>query len=268
MSTAPRVRPPAVAGEFYPADPEELRAALGEAFAQARELLFGRAPKALLVPHAGYVYSGPVAATGYRTIEPARERVRRVVVLGPSHFVPFEGVAMPEAEAFATPLGHVPVDREARSLLRDDARCRESDVPHDGEHSLEVQLPFLQSILGEFTLVPLAVGHASTEDVADVLERLWGGSETLVILSSDLSHYLHHDTAVERDRRTAEAILALRRDAVADTDACGAYPLRGLLRVAERRGLEPRLLDLRTSGDTGGDRESVVGYGAFAFLVE
>lgn len=263
-STAGRVRPPAVAGTFYPADASSLREAIDHSFANARGLEGeGDLPKALIVPHAAYAYSGPVAASGYRTLAGARGYLRRVVLLGPSHFFPLDGVAVPEADAFATPFGPVRIEGEARALLASSPHCIESDAPHAGEHSLEVQVPFLQTMLGDFTLVPLAVGLLRTEDLADLIETLWGGVETLIVVSTDLSHYLDHDTAVERDRRTADAILARRHQAIADVDACGAFAVRGLLRFAYRRGLRPELLDLRTSGDTAGDRRRVVGYGAF-----
>ena len=262
-----RVRRPAVAGSFYPSDPEELRAEIGRAFDAARRTApASRPPKALVVPHAGYRYSGPVAASAYRTLEsPARGAIRRVVVLGPSHFVPLEGLAVSEADAFETPLGLVPVDDEARGAALGGPRCVADDEPHATEHSLEVQLPFLQTVLDEFTLVPLTVGRAEPEEVAAVLERLWGGPETLVMVSTDLSHYLDHASATNRDRRTAGAIVAGRPEEIADLDACGVHPLRGLLVSVARHGLTALLLDLRTSGDTTGDTARVVGYGAFAF---
>jgi AmmeMemoRadiSam system protein B len=265
--TSPRVRPPAVAGSFYPEDPDELRAELASAFASARAPQGDRAtpPKALIVPHAGYAYSGPVAASGYQTLSTARESgVRRVVVLGPSHYVGFAGLAISTAEAFTTPLGRVPVEAEARALLRPLPQCDGMDAPHTYEHSIEVQLPFLQAMLGDFALVPLAVGRAGPAGVADVLEVLWGGADTLIVLSTDLSHHLGYETAMARDRRTADAIVAGRHDAIGDGDACGAHPLRGLLVAASRHRLGTSLLDLRNSGDTGGELDSVVGYGAFA----
>jgi AmmeMemoRadiSam system protein B len=219
----------------------------------------------LIVPHAGYVYSGPVAAHAFAELVPLRGRVRRVVLLGPAHRVALRGLALPQAEAFETPLGVIPVDTRAFALLADLPQIVRSDAAHALEHSLEVQLPFLQAVLGEFTLVPLVVGEASSEEVAEVLERLWSGDETLLVISSDLSHYLDYETARRLDAETCRAIEQLRPDALERDSACGRVPVRGLLVAARRFGLAPRTLDLRSSGDTAGDRRSVVGYGAWAF---
>lgn len=259
-------RPSAVAGLFYPARDEELRrqvtallAGAGTAGADPRA-----APKLLVVPHAGYVYSGAVAARAYALLGPWRGRIERVVLLGPAHRVAFGGLAAPSADAFETPLGAVPIDRAAIDRLRSLPQVVVSDRVHAQEHSLEVQLPFLQAVLGGLSLVPLAVGDAAVADVAKVLDRLWGGPETLVVISTDLSHYHGYDEARRIDAATAQKILAL--DAVLDHEqACGATPLNGALTVARRRGLRPRLLDLRNSGDTAGDRSRVVGYCALAF---
>jgi hypothetical protein len=265
--TVTTVRPPAVAGTFYPRGPkrlaDEIDRLLETGAPAARET---RTPKALIAPHAGIVYSGPIAASAFRLLAPARGRIRRVVLLGPSHFVPFRGLAPPSAGAFATPLGEIAVDREALASLADLPQVAERDDAHAREHSLELHLPFLQRALGEFSLVPLAVGLAEPEEVAAVLDRLWDGEETVVSVSTDLSHYLPYETARRRDRATAEAILALRGEAVGRDDACGREPLRGLLHAARARGLAAELLDLRSSGDTAGDRRQVVGYGAFAFF--
>ncbi len=270
MTAAVRaVRPPAAAGTFYPADPRVLRAAIAAAFADARHgPTEGSAgwPKALVVPHAGYVYSGPVAASAYASLGPDEAlAVRRVVLLGPSHFVPLAAIAISSADAFETPLGAVPVDRAAREALFSADAATERDAPHRDEHSLEVQLPFLQTVLGSFELVPLAVGHVAAHAVADALDVVWGGRETLVVVSTDLSHYLDHATASERDRATADAILRGDVEAVGDHDACGASPLRGFMVAAARRALRPELLDLRTSADTAGPPDRVVGYGAFLY---
>jgi AmmeMemoRadiSam system protein B len=262
------VRPPAVAGLFYPEAPGELDAEVGRLLAavspkRSAERL-GRAPKALIVPHAGYVYSGPIAASAYGLLRNARG-ISRVVLLGPVHRVPVRGLALPEATAFATPLGSVPVDTAGAEALRSLPQVCVSGAAHAAEHSLEVQLPFLQRVLGDFTVLPLAVGDATPEEVAGCLERVWGGPETLIVVSSDLSHYLPYDVARRVDRNTAEAILALKHGAIGHEHACGATAVWGLLVVAERRGLAVELLDLRNSGDTEGDRGRVVGYGAFAF---
>jgi MEMO1 family protein len=262
---SPRVRPPAVAGTFYPGSPDALRAAIRDAFAGAVHPVEGaRVPEALVVPHAGYVYSGPIAASAYARIVPARSTIRRVVLLGPSHRVYVRGLAVSGADAFRTPLGDVPIDAASRDNVLALPGVGVDDRAHADEHSLEVQLPFLQTVLDEFTLLALSVGDASVDQVAAVLDACWGGPETLVVISTDLSHYHRYDDAVRLDARTAAAIVACRPDAVDDRDACGAYPLRGLLRVASDHGLAVEQLDLRNSGDTAGDHHRVVGYGAFA----
>jgi len=262
-----RVRWPAVAGSFYPEDPKDLERSVREQLAAARQPPEGAPPpKALIVPHAGYVYSGPVAATAYAALLPIRDRIERVVLLGPSHHVPLRGLAVPDAEAFATPLGVVELDPDgiARALALREVRRLGS--AHQWEHSLEVQLPFLQLVLGTFRLVPLAVGDARDDEVAEVLDALWGGSETLILVSSDLSHYHDYATARRLDDATSRAILALRPAALGPESACGRVAVRGLLVAARRRGLHAELLDLRSSGDTAGPRDRVVGYGAYAFV--
>jgi AmmeMemoRadiSam system protein B len=267
----PTVRPAAVAGMFYPrsagALAGEVRSALaGVPGARAQPSGAGW-PKALIVPHAGYVYSGPIAATGYARLEAGRDAIRRVVAFGPAHRVAVRGLALPVARSFATPLGDVRLDEEAIAAVADLPFVVESEAAHAQEHSLEVQLPFLQAVLGDFALVPFAVGQATGEEVAVVMNRLWGGPETLILVSSDLSHYHPYATAQRVDRATADAVLAL--DARIDHEqACGATPINGLLRCAAMRGLAPTLLDLRNSGDTAGDRSQVVGYASFAFAPE
>jgi AmmeMemoRadiSam system protein B len=221
-------------------------------------------PKALIVPHAGYEYSGPVAGAGYAQLAAARDRIRRVVLLGPAHRMPMRGLAVSGAEAFATPLGGVEVDGEARERVLALPQVSIDDEVHGREHSLEVHLPFLQRVLASFRSLPLAVGETTRNQVADVLDVVWGGPETVIVVSSDLSHYHDYATAAALDRRTAEAIVAVRPEEVAVEDACGAHAVRGLLEAVRRRRLRVRLLDLRSSGDTSGDRETVVGYGAFA----
>lgn len=284
-----RVRPPAVAGSFYPADPETLRREVSLLLDPAGPGVPGETAGALptpspapepsvpfvaaIVPHAGYLYSGPVAATFYRLLrdavqEPAsparrRERFRRVVLLGPSHRVPVRGLALPDVSGFHTPLGNVPLERQACEHLARLPQVSVADPPHGGEHSLEVQLPFLQQILGDFELVPLVVGDASPEAVAEILRAIWDGPQTLVLVSSDLSHYLPHARARERDRRTADAIEALRWQDVGCGDACGRDALNGLLSWAQGKGWSVETLDLRNSGDVTGPRSQVVGYGSF-----
>ena len=263
-----QVRHPAVAGMFYPGNPSELahevRALL---HATASQTLRGDAPKAIVAPHAGYIYSGPTAASVYACIAPAARRIRRVVLLGPTHRVAVDGLALPAATHFATPLGDIEIDRDAANLLADMPQVGVSDLAHRQEHSLEVQLPFLQALLPQFRLLPLAVGRASAEAVAQVLERLWGGDETLIVVSSDLSHYLPYAAAREIDTATARRILAGDPD-ISHDEACGATPLNGLLLAARRHGLHAEMVDLRNSGDTAGDRSRVVGYGGFAFYTE
>jgi AmmeMemoRadiSam system protein B len=261
------IRPPAVAGTFYPAEPAALRSTIARSFAMAaRKPAAKPAPKALVVPHAGYVYSGPIAASAYLRVEPARDSIRRVVLLGPNHHVPVRGVALSSADAWLTPLGTVPVDDEHRSTLQRFGWVTTDDVAHGPEHCLEVQLPFLQTVLADFELVPLLVGESSPAEVSAVIDALWGGPETLVVVSTDLSHYHAYSDAAEVDSRTAAAITSLRLDDIDYQDACGSRPLRGLLHTAAGRGMTVRELDLRNSGDTAGDKRRVVGYGAFAVV--
>lgn len=263
---SPRIRPPAVASLFYPEAPDRLRAEIPGLLAGATPAPAGTRPKALIAPHAGYAYSGQVAAAAFATLggEAARA-VRRVVVIGPPHYVPFRGIAMPAAEAFATPLGQVPVDREALSDLADLPFLVQADAPHAPDHALEVELPFLQLRLGDFVLVPLLVGRADPQEVATVLDRLWGGPEVLIVVSSDLSHFHDYDTARRLDAATAAAIERGDWAGLGPADACGFLAIGGLLIEAARRGLGARRLALCNSGDTAGGRDRVVGYGAWSF---
>jgi AmmeMemoRadiSam system protein B len=260
------VRPPVVAGTFYPADAGALRALLVRTLESVETREPHRpAPKAIVAPHAGYIYSGPIAATAYRAIESRAGEIERVVLMGPAHRVPLRGMALPSVDAFATPLGLVEIDDGARRHIEVMPGVVVDDRPHDDEHSLEVHLPFLQHELGsDWQLLPIVVGQATPLDVADVLAALWGGHETLVVISTDLSHYLDYRSAAELDRRTAAAIVERDVSAVTTEQACGAHPVRGLLELSRRAGFEIELLDLRSSGDTAGDRSRVVGYGAFA----
>jgi hypothetical protein len=264
MST--RVREPAVAGTFYPATPALLTRTLDALIAQAGA--GSLSPKAIVVPHAGYVYSGPIAAAAYARLTPLRDTVRTIVLLGPAHRVPLGGLAAPSVDAFRSPLGDVFVDTDARAVAAGQPGVTIDDGPHTGEHSLEVHLPFLQRVFTDFRVLPLVVGRAEADVVGSVLDALWGGPETLIVVSTDLSHYERHDEATAHDLRTVAAILAGRTDAIGSYDACGAVPLRGLMVAAGRRGMRPLLLDRRTSGDTAGDRERVVGYAAFAYTPE
>lgn len=259
------VRRPAVAGRFYPADPDELHHTV-EGFLNQAKGEPGPVPRAIIAPHAGYVYSGPVAGSAYVRLAAARDLIKRVVLIGPSHRVSFEGLAATGAAAFATPLGEVPVDGVAiREICTRLPQVRVLEEAHVGEHALEVHLPFLQVALAEFRIVPLVVGDASDEEVAEVIEALWGGEETCFVISSDLSHYYDYANARELDTTTARAIEALRPAGVGVEQACGRTPIRGLLRSAQRHGLQASTVDLRNSGDTAGPRHEVVGYGAFIF---
>jgi len=257
------IRRPCVAGTFYPASPETLRNEVRACLRQARGG-GGEAPRALIVPHAGYAYSGPVAGSGYARLGLGRSWIRRVVLVGPSHRVAFRGMAVSDADGFATPLGVVPLDKGGLEALRDLPHVRTWETPHECEHSLEVQLPFLQAVLGEFTLVPLLVGEASPAEVAAALDRRWEPG-TAVVASSDLSHYLDQAAARRLDQASSDAIVALRPEALDGERACGHLAVRGLLLAARRRGLRAELLDLRNSGDTAGGTGRVVGYGAYAF---
>lgn len=258
------IRTPAVAGQFYSANVGELSATVATLLneAQDRETL---APKALIVPHAGYIYSGAVAANAYARLQPYRNQYQRVVLLGPCHRTPVHGLALSGADAFRTPLGDVPLDKAAlANLAIPDVQI--FDRSHQDEHSLEVHLPFLQAVLGDFSVVPIVVGDASPELVSQVLDKLWGGPETLIVVSSDLSHYLKYEEARAIDAVTCQAIEDLDAAQINHDMACGATPVAGLLIAAERRGMKVTTLDLRNSADTAGDRDFVVGYGAWMFV--
>lgn len=256
------VRTPAVAGLFYPADTAELHNQVQHFLSQV-EPPVEPPPKAIIAPHAGYVYSGPIAASAYARLKAARGTIARVVLLGPSHRVGFRGVAVSGMVAFETPLGRIPVDQEAVELARQLPDVGFLEQAHAQEHSLEVHLPFLQEVLGEFKLVPLVVGEARPPQVGAILEALWGGPETLIVISSDLSHYHDYQTARRMDGKTSRAIEALRFEEIGYEQACGRNPVNGLLWVAQRKGLHVETIDLRNSGDTAGPRDHVVGYGAY-----
>lgn len=254
------VRNAAVAGQFYEGDGNRLQHSVDTMLSQART--DAPCPKVLVAPHAGHVYSGPIAAEVYARLRNAGQHIGRVVLLGPSHRVGFRGIATSSAEAFNTPLGDIVLDRQALALIAGLPGVHERDDAHALEHSLEVQLPFLQRCLGDFQLVPLVVGDAAADEVAAVIEALWGGPETLLVISSDLSHYLPYADAQVKDEHTARRIESLQSDLGGD-EACGCRPLNGLLTVLKRRGLEIERVAVRNSGDTAGDRSRVVGYGAW-----
>ena len=259
------LRPAAVAGLFYPADAMQLKQLVTTLLEAAAPTLDTPPPKALIAPHAGYLYSGPIAASAYASLARVADRIHRVILLGPVHRVPVRGLALPGVESFTTPFGSVRIDADAVATIRHLPQVITSPRAHAQEHSLEVHLPFLQQILKDFILLPLAVGDATTEDVAEVLNLLWGGAETLIVISSDLSHYLPYAQARVQDADTSATILALTHAPIRHEQACGATPISGLLHAARQHGLQSRLLDLRNSGDTTDDRDRVVGYGAFAF---
>jgi AmmeMemoRadiSam system protein B len=258
------VRSPAVAGLFYPEDAAALQLLIEHLLAATHvETQLPTLPKALIVPHAGYPYSGSVAAAAYRLVEPLRDQIKRVVLIGPCHRVYVQGIALPQAQMFATPLGDIPIDKIGRDHLLQRGDVLASDTLHALEHCLEVQLPFLQTVLDEFTVLPLVVGSTTAKQVASILSAVWGGAETLILASSDLSHYLSYDAACEVDAITATAIVGRHTD-ITPQQACGAAGINGLLSVAQQLQLEVTEIARQNSGDTAGDVHRVVGYGAFA----
>ena len=256
-------RPAAVADMFYTGNPAQLQAEIQSMLAEAS--ITAPVPKAIIVPHAGYIYSGPIAASAFAQLIPAKDKIHRVVLLGPCHRVALTGLATSSADYFETPLGSIPIERELSDQLLQLPQVHELDLSHAQEHSLEVQLPFLQQVLNEFTLLPLVVGDASGADVHEVLEAVWGGDETLIVISSDLSHYHDYDTAQAMDAATCKAIENLDGEHIHYDQACGRNPVLGLLLSARKHHLKVNTLDLRNSGDTAGDKNKVVGYGAWAF---
>ncbi len=258
------VRNPAVAGMFYPANPQELQSVVNDFLTSAQTT--EPAPKAIVAPHAGYIYSGPIAASAYARVANAHDTITRVILLGPSHRVPLYGLAICHATEFVTPLGRLPVDQDAIQKILTLPQVKMMDEAHTHEHSLEVHLPFLQSVIDTFSLVPIVVGDATAQEVSEVIEALWGGPETLIVISSDLSHYHDYDTARRMDRETSNAIEKLDLTAIEYDHACGRIPVSGLLEAARHHGLHAKTIDLRNSGDTAGPRDQVVGYGAYIFF--
>jgi MEMO1 family protein len=258
-------RPPAVAGLFYPAIATELRDAVTRYLDEASVVDLPASPKALIVPHAGYIYSGSVAAAAYASVRALRSKIKRIVLLGPSHRVYLQGIAVPEWREFVTPLGGTRIDAELKALLLEQAKVIASDAPHAMEHSLEVQLPFLQTMFEDFTLLPLVAGAASPRQVASVLASVWGGEGTLVLISSDLSHYHNYEVAQQLDRATSADILRYSTHLTGE-QACGATCINGLTHLARERKMQLREIARLNSGDTAGDRARVVGYGAFAVM--
>lgn len=256
-----KIREPAVAGTFYPANPLKLQSMLHAYLSESDT--GGPPPKAMILPHAGYIYSGPVAASGYARLQQAADRINQVILLGPAHRVAFKGLAVPDADGFKTPLGTIPLDTEAISDILVLPQVHINNEAHREEHSLEVHLPFLQVTLDHFTLVPLVVGDASPDEVCEIIGHFWNNPGTLVIISSDLSHYHDYETAVQLDKMTSHAIENLALEKIGYDQACGRNPVNGLLLYARQHGLTARTVDLRNSGDTAGPRNQVVGYGAY-----
>ena len=256
------IRPAAVAGMFYSADPNQLQSDVAH-YLQLANSSSDFTPKAIVAPHAGYIYSGPIAASAYKLLQPARHLIKQVILLGPSHRVAFRGIATPKADYFSTPLGNIKINRSLCRQLETLNFVHENAAAHAQEHSLEVQLPFLQSILDDFKLTPLVVGDCDAEDVAMLLDSIWGKGDTLVVISSDLSHYHNYPTAKQLDQKTSLAIENCQPENISYEDACGRTPLNGLLTLAKQKHLSIETVDLRNSGDTAGDKDRVVGYGAY-----
>ena len=256
-----KIRPPAAAGLFYAGHRQRLQTTVSELLAEVASPA-NVLPKALIAPHAGYVYSGRVAAEAFATLRARAQSITRVVLIGPAHFVAVRGVAAPTVDGFETPLGCVPVDKDALSAIADLPFVIAADAPHAPE-PLEVELPFLQALLPNFAVVPLVIGDAVPQQVAEVLRRLWGGPETLIVVSSDLSHYHDYDTACRLDAATAASIERGEWQGLGPNQACGFLAVAGLLVEAGRRRLTPQRLSLCNSGDTAGSRDRVVGYGAW-----
>ncbi len=254
-------RKPAVAGRFYPADPQQLHAEVTAYLGDVAPT--DKVPKAMIVPHAGYIYSGPIAASAYARLIPAAGSISRVVLIGPSHRVVFRGLALSRTQAYSTPLGDIEIDKAAVEALIQLPFVEYIEQAHTLEHSLEVHLPFLQAVLGQFSLVPIVAGDASPEQVCQALELVWGGPETLLLISSDLSHYHDYATAQALDQATSQRIEQLRYAEICGESACGKVPVNGLLLLLRRKGLSIKTIDLRNSGDTAGDKQQVVGYGAY-----
>ena len=254
-------RQPAVAGTFYPSDPGQLHEILSHFLADYEPVT--HVPKAIIAPHAGYIYSGPIAASVYSRLKAARDRITRVVMIGPSHRVAFKGLALSKALSFITPLGSVRLDQEALKTVSDLPFVNYLEEAHIYEHSLEVQLPFLQDMLSDFKIIPIVAGDASPEEVSQVLEALWGGDETLIVISSDLSHYHDYATARQQDKATSDIIEHLQYEQLEPGSACGKVPVSGLLKYARENSLSIKTIDLRNSGDTAGDKSRVVGYGSY-----
>ncbi len=257
-------RPTAVAGRFYPENPQQLRQQI-QGFMSQASIQSEQAPKAIIAPHAGYVYSGAIAANAYAQLLSRKDKIKRVVLLGPAHSVAFRGIATSSANHYQSPFGLIKLDQATQNQLLTLPQVQLFDIAHAQEHSLEVHLPFLQYLLTDFSLIPLVVGNTTPQAVAEVLAEVWGGDETLIVISSDLSHYHDYQTAKSMDQATSQSIVALQYQTITPEDACGCHPINGLLYYAKQQQLHSEILDLRNSGDTAGPRSQVVGYGAYGF---
>ncbi len=266
MTVHINIRNPAVAGSFYPGTTEELNSSIQAYLDDAQTQSIQSKPRAMIVPHAGYIYSGPIAASAYSQLIPFAKQISKVVLLGPSHRVPLLGIATSSLDSFQTPLGNIPLDKPLIRKLEQLPFVQTHDDAHREEHSLEVQLPFLQKVLAEFTLVPLVIGQVDDHQVSDLIEYLWQEENTLFLISSDLSHYLDYERARECDQATSEAIAALTPQKIHYEQACGRSAIAGMLLSAKKHHLNVQMLDLRNSGDTAGTKDRVVGYGSWAFF--
>ena len=259
------IRPTAVAGRFYPSDTAVLLQQVNEFLDTIVSNPTVKIPKAVIAPHAGYIYSGPIAGSAYQSLQGRCSHIKRVVLIGPAHTMRIRGLATVSVAFFASPLGNVTVDQQAIEKAITLPQVQVKDAAHAQEHGLEVHLPFLQTILSTFKIVPFVVGEATGEEVAEVLSLLWGSDETLIVVSSDLSHFYDYETAVKLDAKTAHNIVNLQPNRLEHGSACGRLPIQGLLQLTQRYRLMAHQLDLRNSGDTAGTKDRVVGYGAFAF---
>ncbi len=259
-----RIKHPAVAGLFYPDNPEQLRLQV-TAFLKDGQAGRIKNPKALIAPHASYIYSGATAGHAYAQLQSVADKIQHVIILAPSHHLPFPGIGYSSAAQFQTPLGCLKANFDAIALIKNLPQVNQIDEAFEKEHSLEVQLPFLQVALGDVQITPLLISNAHSSEVAEVLEKLWGGDETLIVISSDLSHYLDYNNAQKKDQEATQAIEQLEPSALAHDHACGQIPVKGLLIAARNHHLHVTTLDLRNSGDTAGSHDQVVGYGAYAF---
>jgi MEMO1 family protein len=257
-------RPAAVAGAFYSNDATILKQDIADLLGRVEDVE-SEIPKAVIAPHAGYIYSGKVAANVYAQFKTVQSSIKKIILLGPSHRVAFHGMAIPSVDYFATPLGKIKLDASLLATLKHFPHVIVSDQAHAEEHSLEVQLPFMQTVFDEFELLPIVVGQIDPEAVADLLNNVWGEDDTLIVVSSDLSHFLSYDQAVSQDQKTTEMIRQFQYHTIKGEDACGCHPMNGLLCLAQQKDLKVRLLAQNNSGDTAGDKRRVVGYGGYGF---